>query len=91
MNEVILLRGKKSYTINKKRIHICLFDESGNYYDENMLTYVTIHELAHVKCTEIGHTQKFHDIFNDLLKTASNAGVYNPHKEIIKDYCMYND
>lgn len=91
INNVILLRGKKSYTINKKRIHLCLYDKDGKYYDENMLTYVTIHELAHVKCPEIGHTDKFHAIFTSLLDQATKAGVYNPNKPIIRDYCMYND
>ena len=68
INNVILLRGKKSYTINKKRIHLCLKDETGNYYDKNMLIYVLLHELAHVRCPEIGHTEKFHTIFRELLK-----------------------
>ena len=56
INNVILLKGKRSYTINKKRVHICLTDENGKYYDKNMLIYVTLHELAHVRCDEVGHT-----------------------------------
>ena len=89
MNKVILLRGTKSYTINKKRVHLCLKDEQGNYYDENMLIYVTLHELAHVKCDEIGHTKKFHQIFEDLLKRATQYKVYDPKKPIIKNYCEF--
>ena len=91
IDKVILLKGAKSYTINKKRIHLCLVDKDGKYYDINMLTYVTLHELAHVKCDEIGHTNKFHKIFDSLLKTASQHGVYDPKKPITKDYCTYND
>ena len=90
MSNVILLRGKKSYTINKKRIHLCLRDEKGDYYDKNMLTYVLLHELAHVRCPEIGHTEEFHRIFNDILKTAIEHGIYDPTKPIIKDYCEYS-
>lgn len=89
INKVILLRGTKSYTINKKRVHICLKDEKGDYYDENMLIYVTLHELAHVKCDEIGHTKKFHKIFEDLLKRATDHKVYDPKKPIIKNYCEF--
>ena len=90
IDNTILLKGKKSYTINKKRIHLCLKDEKGEYYDKNMLMYVTIHELAHVKCTEVGHTDKFYEIFNNLLDKASKCGVYDRTKPLIKDYCEYS-
>lgn len=89
LNKVILLRGKKSYTINKKRIHLCLVDKDGNYYDKHMLTYVTLHELAHTICNEVGHTEKFHQIFQGLLDKAQNHGIYDSKKPILKDYCMY--
>ena len=89
INTVILLKGKKSYTINKKKIHLCLFDKDGKYYDKNMLIYVTLHELAHVRCDEVGHTDKFHTIFSDILDTASRKGIYDPKKPIIKNYCEY--
>lgn len=89
INTVVLLKGTKSYTINKKKIHLCLFDKDGKYYDENMLTYVLLHELAHVRCDEVGHTDKFHRIFKDILEKASENGVYNPSKPIIKNYCEY--
>ena len=89
INNVILLKGKKSYTINKKRVHICLTDEKGQYYDKNMLIYVTLHELAHVRCDEVGHTEKFHEIFGDILKKAIKNNIYNPNIPIIKNYCNY--
>jgi hypothetical protein len=90
MNNVILLSGTKSYTINKKRIHLCLKDEKGDYYDINMLIYVLLHELAHVRCDEIGHTYKFFNIFNDILSTAQKHNLYDPTIPIIKDYCEYS-
>lgn len=79
--------GNKSYTINKQKIYLCLRDENKNYYDFNMLVYVAIHELAHVLCDEIGHTAKFHMIFEELLQKASKMGIYDPSKPIIQDYC----
>lgn len=84
-------RDNKSYTINKQRIYLCLKDEQDDYYPINMLMYVAIHELAHVLCDEIGHTPKFHKIFEKLLDKASQIGIYNPHIPIIKDYCGYKN
>ena len=89
INNVILLKGKRSYTINKKRVHICLTDENGKYYDKNMLIYVTLHELAHVRCNEVGHTEKFHSIFGDILTIAIKNNIYNPGIPVIKNYCNY--
>jgi hypothetical protein len=89
INNVILLKGQKSYTINKKRIHLCLTDKDGKYYDKNMLIYVTLHELAHVRCNEVGHTEKFHKIFKEIQNVAIKHKVYNPDIPIIKDYCNY--
>jgi hypothetical protein len=80
-------QGDKSYTINKQKIYLCLRDEQGEYYDFNMLIYVTIHELAHVLCDEIGHTEKFHQIFDSLLKKATGMGLYDSTKPIIQNYC----
>jgi len=82
--------GKKSYTLNKRKIYICLKDEHKEYYDFNMLLYVTIHELAHVLCDEIGHTAKFDFIFHQLLQKAAHLGIYDPHKPILTDYCNHS-
>jgi hypothetical protein len=87
INNTILLRGEKSYTINKSRIHICLKDENDEYYDRNMLIYVILHELAHVLCDEIGHTAKFHTIFKEVLEKAIKAGVYDDKIPPVKNYC----
>lgn len=91
MKEINLYKGDKSYTINKKHIHLCLKDENGQYYDKNMLIYVTLHELAHVICDEIGHTDKFHKIFEELLLKANEQKIYDPSIPIIHDYCQYDN
>ena len=92
MNEVVLYKGDKSYTINKYKIHLCLFDENGNYYPNNTLIYVLAHELAHVINTKnIGHTQEFHDIFDELLEFLSEKEIYNPSVPVPLSYCTYND
>uniref|UniRef100_A0A6C0D1H5 Uncharacterized protein n=1 Tax=viral metagenome TaxID=1070528 RepID=A0A6C0D1H5_9ZZZZ len=91
LNHIKLYRGEKSYTINKEKIFLCLKDEHNDYYDMNMLVYVLLHEISHVFCTNIGHTQEFHDIFEAILKKATELGIYDPTLEIRNDYCTFND
>lgn len=90
VEKLSFFKGNESYTINKEDVFLCLKDEKGDYYNENMLTYVALHEIAHAICDEVGHTQKFHDIFEDLLDKAYHLGLYNPSIPIIQDYCNYN-
>lgn len=89
MNEITLYKGKKSYTINKQKVFLCLRDENKEYYDINMLTYVLLHEISHVICDEVGHTDKFHEIFDAVLEEAVKLKVYDPNIPIIQDYCQY--
>lgn len=91
MKNINFYRGEKSYTINKKKVYICLKDENGNYYDNNTLIYVIAHELSHVICDEIGHTEKFHHIFETLLKKMDEEGLYNSKIPIKHDYCDNGD
>lgn len=56
--------GKKSYTINKTYVFICLKDEKGKLYQQNQLVLVIAHEIAHALCDEIGHTEKFQNNTN---------------------------
>jgi len=83
--------GNKSYTINKQKVYLCLKDENNEYYEDNMLIYVALHELAHVLCDEIGHTDKFKRIFEELLVDAEKKGIYDSNVPPILDYCTYND
>lgn len=87
VDNIQFYEGNKSYTINKQKIYLCLRDENRNYYDFNMLIYVAIHELAHVLCDEIGHTAKFHRIFEQLLQKAAQLHIYDPEKPIVQNYC----
>ena len=89
MKDINLYKGNKSYTINKEKVFLCLKDEKGEYYSLNMLTYVLAHELAHVLCESIGHTEEFHEIFEALLVELTDAGVYDPTQPILVDYCKH--
>ena len=57
--------------------------------DENTLTFVAIHELAHVMTKSIGHKKEFWENFKFLLKNAVKMGIYIPidYKEKPKKYC----
>jgi len=88
LNEVNIYKGNKSYTINKEKIFLCLKDKNGQYYDTNMLLYVLLHEISHALCDEVGHTKKFNNIFNALLKEAAKKGIYLENIPIIQNYCQ---
>jgi len=81
--------GRKSYTINKTYVHICKKDKHGKLYARNQLVLVLLHEIAHALCDEVGHTDKFNRILDDLLEKASKKGVYDPSIPNIPDYCEY--
>ena len=90
LDEIKLYVGSKSYTINKSRIYMCLKDSNGNYYDDNSLMFVLLHEISHVICNSIGHTDEFHKIFEDLLKEAEKVGIYSSKIPMIKNYCGHD-
>jgi hypothetical protein len=81
--------GRKSYTINKTYVHICKKDKNGKLYARNQLVLVLLHEIAHALCDEVGHTDKFNRILDDLLEKASKKGIYDPSIPNIPDYCEY--
>ena len=76
-----------SYSINKgQEIVLCLRDKKTNkFHDFNELLYVTLHEIAHIGCSDIGHTNLFININKFLLKKAIYYNLYN-----YIDYSKYN-
>lgn len=91
MEHIELYRGNKSFTINKKKVYICMKNSNDEYYNNNMLIYVIAHELSHVICPEIGHTELFHEIFNALLNELYKYGLYNYAIPIEENYCENGD
>jgi hypothetical protein len=80
---------KNSYTLNKEKIFLRVKDEDGNYYPLNMLVYVLLHEIAHLLNTvDVGHTEEFHRVFDELLDKATSVGAFNPSIPIIKEYAQ---
>ena len=90
MNEIQLFMSNKSYTINKKKIHLCLLDANGEVYDNNTLIYVLLHEIAHCVNDTIGHDESFQETFDEILLIAKNKNIYDPSIPLAKNYCGYN-
>ena len=82
-----------AYSENKgEKLAFCLDTKKGgtkNLIDLNTLTYVGIHELAHIASKSVGHTPEFWDNFRWLLVEAKKIGVYDPidYKKNPQPYC----
>lgn len=81
-----------TYTLNKgEKIVFCLRtrDKNDNLHDLNMITFVAIHELAHIMTKSTGHTEEFQKNFEFLLQEAVDLGLYQPinYRENPTTYC----
>lgn len=80
-----------SYSINKgEELVFCIRNKTNRkIHPLNELLYVAIHEIAHIGCPEIGHTELFRLINLYLLKKAVCYGLYFyiDYFEDNKDYC----
>jgi hypothetical protein len=77
-------KGEKlAFCLNKKN------EDNSNLIDENTLTFVALHELAHVATKSIGHKSEFWENFRFLLTEAKAAGLHNPqdYKKSPQEYC----
>jgi hypothetical protein len=82
----------RAYSENKgEKIAFCLnkTKESSTLIDINTLTFVAIHELAHVMTKSVGHKQEFWQNFKFLLENAKTANIYVPvdYKKNPENYC----
>ena len=81
-----------AYSENKgEKIAFCLTTQKNNndLIDIETLTFVGIHELAHVASVSVGHKEEFWENFKFLLEEAKAAGIYNPvdYKQNPQEYC----
>ena len=81
-----------AYSENKgEKIAFCLnkTKDGDKLIDLNTLTFVAIHELAHIMTTSVGHKQEFWQNFKFLLVNAKDANIYQPidYKKNPKQYC----
>jgi predicted metal-dependent hydrolase len=94
--EILPTSEYTAYSENKgDKIAFCLDvkkKETTNLIDLNTLTYVAIHELAHVCTVSIGHTPEFWDNYKFLLVNAEKIKIYTPidYKKKPQEYCGIN-
>lgn len=83
-----------SYTVNKgDEMVLCIRSKkTGIIHNYNIIMYVAIHELAHVGCTEYGHTKLFFQINRYLLRKGIKIGIYKyvNYASNPKKYCGMN-
>lgn len=93
ITETLPTSSYTAYSENKgEKVAFCLNKKKGNnnnLIDENTLTFVAIHELAHIMSKSIGHKSEFWSNFKFLLESAKEAGIHNPvdYKEDPQEYC----
>jgi hypothetical protein len=81
ISETLPTSEHTAYSENKgEKMAFCLNeDKQGTrLIDLSTLTFVAIHELAHLMTVSIGHKDEFWDNFKFLLKNAKESGVYEP-------------
>lgn len=86
-----------SYTVNKgEKMVFCLRSRDDHnqeqLHDINTLTFVAIHEMAHIGCRSQGHNEEFKKVFKFLLQYAVNIGIYSPqnYQQSPVRYCGVN-
>jgi hypothetical protein len=83
-----------SYSVNKgEELFLCIRSKNTNQiHDNNDLLYVAIHEIAHIGCPEIGHTNLFFKINLYLLQKAVEFNLYKKdnYNEKPREYCGIN-
>lgn len=83
----------KAYSENKgEKLAFCLNsgkNNSNKLIDENTLTFVALHELAHIGTLEVGHTPTYWQNFKFILENAVEADIYVPvdYKKKPVGYC----
>lgn len=85
-----------SYVENKgETFAVCLREkESGKnrLHDDEILQFVTMHELSHLAVPEGDHSNRFWAVFKFLLAEAKEAGLHQPrnYAENPQSYCSLN-
>jgi hypothetical protein len=83
-----------AYSENKgEKLAFCLDSDknknNNQLIDDNTLTFVGIHEIAHIATESVGHTNEFWTNFKFLLEEAEKIKLYEPidYKKKPKKYC----
>jgi len=79
IRESISGTNQTSYSVNKgEKIVFCIRSKTKkqNLVDLNTMTFVAIHELAHIMTLSIGHTEEFWNNMRYLLKYSIKYNIY---------------
>jgi hypothetical protein len=82
-----------SYSVNKgESVHFCLRQRDDNHeklVDIDIMTFVAIHEMAHMITKTVGHGADFWNNFGWLLQEAEQINIYK-HRDFTAhpvNYC----
>jgi predicted metal-dependent hydrolase len=92
IKEILPTSKYTAYSENKgEKLAFCVTKTKNgdNLIDENTLTFVAIHELAHICTISIGHKDEFWNNFKFLLENAVKLNIYKPedYKKKPREYC----
>jgi len=92
IKEILPTSKYTAYSENKgEKLAFCVTKtkNGNNLIDENTLTFVAIHELAHICTISIGHKDEFWNNFKFLLENAVKLNIYEPedYKKKPREYC----
>jgi hypothetical protein len=90
--EILPTSKYTAYSENKgEKLAFCATKEKhgSELIDENTLTFVALHELAHIMTKTIGHNTEFWNNFKFLLQNSVKIGIYKPidYKKKNVTYC----
>lgn len=95
--EILPTSEYTAYSENKgEKLAFCVETEkengAGYLVDINTMTYVAMHELAHIMTESIGHTEEFWQNYKFLLQVAKSINIYEPidYKKSPVRYCGMN-
>lgn len=97
-NDPLFTFGDKTYTLNFKRIAICIRKNDWSFYDFNTLMFVFLHEIAHtgthprylvVNGRRDNHPPMFWRVFKFLLREAVELGYIVPIHYSAENYVTY--
>ena len=79
IKEMGKLESDAAYVINKQFMSFCLPENTSKSIDNiNLMTYVGIHELAHIMSNETGHGDEFIKNFEFLLEYSKGLTYLDP-------------
>ena len=92
VKEILPTSSYTAYSENKgEKLAFCVTTtkQGDKLIDENTLTFVAIHEVAHTMTKSIGHKEEFWRNFKFLLTNAVDIGIYTPidYKDRPQKYC----